>query len=139
MSENKKLTVIDQALNTIKELGELYDSDNIIYIDQLCNRLSTVSVNIGKMKCDAEKLFNSLKDDHDNLVEKRKLELIEGGEGVGKAESQAKVEVFEKKKQYRQAETGYEWLKTFLTRIDRVLDTNKQYVATVKDTNLKRL
>ncbi|HYG02043.1 MAG TPA: hypothetical protein VD927_06325 [Chryseosolibacter sp.] len=126
-----------KALETIKELDSLYDTDNIIVIGQLCNKLSNLSVGLGKQMTDADKLFNQLKDEYENLVENKKLELIESGVGVGKAESQAKVQYYQQRKDYRIAEHGYEQLKTFLSRIDKVLDSNKQYASTVKSTNLK--
>jgi uncharacterized ferredoxin-like protein len=128
---------VQESLKTIQELDRLYDTDNIILIGQLCNRLSNLSVGLGKQVSDADKLFNSLKDEYEQCVEVRKLELIEGGVGVGKAESQAKTECYEKRKQYRTAEDGYERLKRFLSRVDKVLDANKQYASTVKNTNLK--
>lgn len=128
---------IQESLKTINELDELYDTDNIILIGQLCNKLSNLSVNIGKQVSDADKLFKSLKDEYENLVETKKLELIESGVGVGKAESIASTEYYGKKKDYRIAEDGYERLKRFLGRIDKVLDSNKQYASTVKNTNLK--
>ena len=130
---------IQDALKTIQDLDALYDTDNIVLIGQLCNRLSNLSVGIGKMVSDADKLFNQLKDEYEQSVEVRKLELIEGGVGVGKAESQAKTECYEKRKQYRLAEDGYERLKRFLARLDKVLDANKQYASTVKNTNLKNV
>jgi hypothetical protein len=137
MSENKD--TIQQSLEVIKELERMYDSDNIVNIGQLCNRLSILSVGLGKQVSDADKLFNSLKDEYEHLVESKKLELIESGVGVGKAESQAKTEFYEKKKNYRIAEDGYERLKRFLSRVDKVLDSNKQYTSTVKNTNLKHI
>lgn len=128
---------IQESLKTIQELDELYDTDNIILIGQLCNKLSNLSVNIGKQVSDAEKLFKSLKDEYENLVERKKLELIESGVGVGKAESIASTTYYEKKKEYRIAEDGYERLKRFMGRLDKVLDSNKQYASTIKNTNLK--
>jgi uncharacterized protein YdiU (UPF0061 family) len=137
MSVNKD--EIQEALKTIQELDRLYDSDNIIYINQQCNRLANLSVGIGKKVSDAEKLFNQLEDEYDYELEKKKLELIESGVGVGKAESQAKVALFEKQKLFRQAEDGYKRLKRFLERTDKVLDSNKQYTSTIKNTNLKHI
>jgi hypothetical protein len=128
---------IQESLKTIQELDALYDTDNIILIGQLCNKLSNLSVNIAKQVSDAEKLFKSLKDEHEHFVESKKLELIESGVGVGKAESIASTTFYDKKKDYRIAEDGYERLKRFLGRIDKVLDSNKQYTSTIKNTNLK--
>ena len=128
---------IQEALKTIAELETLYDSENVVVINQLCNKLINLSVHIGKQTTDAEKLFKSLKDEYEYVVDKKKLELIESGVGVGKAESTATVEFYEKKKDYRTAEDGFERLKRFLQRLDKVFDSNKQYVATIKSTNLK--
>jgi hypothetical protein len=134
--ENKK-DEIQEALKTIQELDRLYDSDNIKEVGKLCNKLSILSVGIGKQVSDADKLFNQLKDEYEYQVESSKLKLIEEGVGVGKAESQAKVQANEKKKEYRIAEDGYERLKRFLSRVDKVLDSFKQQNSTIKATNLK--
>lgn len=128
---------IQESLITIQELEKLYDTENIILIGQLCNKLSTLSVGIGKQVSDADKLFNHLKDEYEHAVESEKLKLIESGVGVGKAESAAKVANTQKRKNYRQAEDGYERLKRFMGRVDKVLDSFKQYCSTVKNTNLK--
>ena len=135
MLENKD--VIQEALKTIQELDRLYDSNNPIVVNQHCNRLSNLSVNVGKLTSDAEKLLDELEAEYDNAVEKKKLELIESGVGVGKAESMAKVELFNKKKDSLLAKDGYKRLDRFLKRIDKVLDSNKQYCATLKKTDFR--
>lgn len=128
---------IQLSLKTIEDLDELYDTDNIILVNQLCNRLSNLSVGVGKIVSDAEKLYKSLDADYDQSVEVKKLSLIDSGVGVGKAESMAKIEMYDKKKTVLEAEDAYDRSKRFLTRIDKVLDSNKQYTSTVKNTNLK--
>jgi hypothetical protein len=136
MKTDKK-DVIQEALRTIQELDALYDSDNIINIGQLCNKLSNLTVNIAKMVSDARKLYKELEADYDNTVESEQLAYISKGEGVAKAKSMASVDNFSKKKDCLTAEDGYERLKRFLDRCDKVLDSNKQYCSTVKNTNLK--
>lgn len=131
--------VIQLSLEVVNELDELWDTEDIIVIGQKCNKLSTLSVNVGRLVSDADKLFNSLKDDYEYSFEKKKLELIEAGQGVSKAESMSKVANFDKKVDYRKAEDGFERLRRFLSRVDRVLDAYKQFAATLKMSNLKNV
>jgi hypothetical protein len=138
-NSKKDQEVIQEALKTLQELEKLYDSENIIYIGQLCNRLASLTVNLGKQVSDARKLFKELESTYDNNVEKKKLELIESGMGVGKAESVSEVENFDGLKDSLTAEDGFERLKRFLDRCDKVLDAYKQYTSTIKNTNLKHI
>lgn len=130
---------IKQTLETIEEIGKLYDSDNIVVINQLCNRLSNLSVTVGWLVSSSEKLWRNLDEEYDYELDRKKLELVEAGNGVAKAESMAKVALYQKKKEATEAEVYYNRLKRFLGRIDKVLESNKQYTSTVKTSNLKNV
>ena len=130
---------IQLSLQTIEELDVLFDTDNIVQVNQLCNKLSNLSVGVGKIVSDAEKLFKSMDAEYDYLLEKKKLELIESGMGVGKAESKAKVDLYDRQKDVLAAEDVYDRSKRFLNRLDKVLESNKQYTSTVKSSNLKHI
>jgi sorbitol-specific phosphotransferase system component IIBC len=133
----KDKDAIQQALETIDELQKLYDTDDIINIGRLCNKMSILTINIGKQVSDAQKLWKSLEDNYDHNVEQAQLEFVAAGEGVAKAKSMATVKFFADKKDVTQAEQGYNRLKRFLDRCDKVLEAFKQYCSTVKSTNLK--
>jgi hypothetical protein len=139
MSKIANKSVIEQILETKEELGALYDTDNIKVINQLCNRLADLTVNLGAQVSDAEKNWSILDDDYEHSLESKKIELIESGVGVGKAESLAKVALYDKKKETTKAKLNYNRLKRFLSRLDKMMESNKQYTSTVKSSNLKNV
>jgi hypothetical protein len=133
----KDKSTIDQAVQNLQELENLYDSDNIIYIGQLCNKLAGLTVNVGKQVSDARTLWKQLETKYKQSVRSKKLELIEQGVGVGKADAMSEDSFKDLETDVMNAENLSDRLKRFLDRCDKVLEANKQYCSTVKSTNLK--
>lgn len=128
-------SAIDQALEIISSLDSYYNSDNVILIGQLCNKLSVISVTIGKEYTKAHKWATELEDNYEFEISK----YVKNGDSVSKAEREAKVEFFDKKKEVTGAKNVVKSLDVFLRRVDRMLDHYKQYISSIKTTDLKHI
>lgn len=121
--------VIEQLDICIKWLDDNNKSNNLIAITQVIDRIAVLSVNVGHMVSEAYDLANRLEDDFKHTFAKA---VAESDLSVAKAEKAAEVAAYEAKKDWTAARNGYKRLSVYLDRLDRVIESYRQYVSICK-------
>jgi hypothetical protein len=120
------------------ELDWLEDHDtstNIVQISQHLNRLSTMSVTLGDQVILAYTLMNEMNDRYDFKYAEKYAMTKTAEKKISDPVADALVEmaVAQEKKDWTMAKNGHKQLAVFQDRVDRVMDTYKQYVSNLKD------
>jgi hypothetical protein len=135
MATNTEET-LDKIKDIIDWLEERIRSENIVELGMVLDKLSIYSFYLGKMVSDAYELMNECEDDYKHSVA-RFVKEYEGS--LAKAEREAEVEYEEKKRMWTKAKSGYKKLDMFLDRIDKVIESHRQRISVIKQTNLKNI
>ncbi len=129
-----------QIINDIKRnldwLTQNKKSNNISNIVIVINDLSIQSATLGELKSDAFDLMADYEFDYKQSFAKY---ITESSVAVNKSERLAEVEFTEKKKLWIEAEKTYYRLKSWIDRLDKVLDSHKQRVSVEKQMSIKHL
>lgn len=121
--------VIDQIDTCIKWLDDNKKANNIAEISAVINRLAVLSVNIGHQVSEAYELANQLEDQFKYEYAKA---ISESELSVAKAEKVAEVSTYETKKDWTAAKSGYKRLSVYLDRIDKVIESYRQFLSISK-------
>ncbi|HEY0752280.1 MAG TPA: hypothetical protein VGD26_14070 [Chitinophagaceae bacterium] len=121
--------VIEQLDRCIKWLDENNKANNLIEISTVIDRIAVLSVNIGHMVSDAYALQNELEDDYKIAYAKA---VSESEFSVAKAEKAAEVASAEARKNWTSAKNGYKRLSIYLDRLDKVIESYRQYISVSK-------
>lgn len=128
--------IITRISLAIKQLEDLKDSNDIVGIGSLCNDLALASSYFAKLVADAYEVANECEDEYKQSVSAT-TENLTSSLAFNRAEAKAEIENSDKKKDWTKAKAVYNRYKLYLDRIDRVLDTFKQYTSSVKMIDLK--
>ena len=121
--------VIEQLDKCIKWLDENNKANNLIEISTVIDRIAVLSVNVGHMVSEAYSLMNELEDSFKVAYAKS---VSESDASVAKAEKAAEVITAEAKKDWTAAKNGYKRLSVYLDRLDKVIESYRQYISICK-------
>lgn len=121
--------VIEQLDKCIKWLDENNKATNLIAITQTIDRIAVLSVNVGHMVSEAYELANNLEDQYKYEFAKA---VSESELSVAKAEKAAEVATYEAKKDWTTAKNGYKRLSVYIDRLDKVIESYRQFVSICK-------
>lgn|SRR5690606_911583 len=124
--------MIEQIDACIKWLDNNKRSTNIVEISQTIDRLAVLSVTLGTMVSDAYALMNKLEDDYDIAFASKFTELTKSGISAAAAKPQVEAELAEPKRDWTSAKNGYKKLSVYLDRIDKVIESYRQYISVTK-------
>lgn len=130
------MQIIDDIRKNLDWLTLNRASNNITNIVIVIDDLSIQSATLGELKSDAYDLMSDLEFDYKDSVAK----FVAKYEGAtAKAERVAEVEYSEKKRLWKDSEKAYYRLKSWIDRLDKILDAHKQRVSVEKQTGLKHM
>lgn len=123
------LTTIEQIDACIKWLDKNNKSNNLVEIAQVIDRLAVLSVSLGHDVSGAYALMNDLEDTYKTEYAKA---VSESDQSVAKAEKLAEVSTRNAKKDWTDAKNGYKRLSVYIDRIDKVIESYRQYISVSK-------
>ena len=129
-------TTIEQLDKCIKWLDENNKSTNLVQITQVIDRIAILSVTVGQMVSDAYALMNNLEDEFKQAYADA---VSKSSDSVAKAEKAAEVATAEAKKNWTGAKNGYKRLSVYLDRLDKVIESHRQFVSVSKQADLKNI
>ena len=133
------MQIVEEIRRNLDWLNLNAKSPNISDIVIVLNKLSIQAVTLGDLKSDAYDVMTDMEDDYKSSMADKVNELIKGGLGVAAAERQAEADLKTKRNDWKQAEKIFQRMRTFLDRIDIVLDAHRQRVSVEKQTGLKHM
>lgn len=131
--------IVTRIAQTINALDKLKDSQDVVEIGKQCNDLAIASTFFAKLVSDAYDVANELEDEYKQSVlgATEKFSSAPDSLSFNRAEQKAKLENAQSCKDWTSAKNTYNRYKLRLDRIDRVLDSFKQYSSSVKAIDLK--
>lgn len=126
-------TIIDQIRECIQWLHENNKSKHIVKISQCLNKLATLTITLSDDVYEAYKLQSDLEDIYDDKLADRLVQLAKDGVSAAASKPQAQSELKADKANFTAAKNGFKKLAMFQERVDKVMDTYKQYVSNLKD------
>lgn len=124
--------MIDQINELLKWLADNAKSKNIVAINQALNKLSILAVTVGEGVSEAYALANELEDMYDEAYSKRFITLIKDHSAAA-TKPMIEAELVQEKKDWTAAKNGYKKLAIYADSIERVIDSYKQYISTLKE------
>jgi hypothetical protein len=126
------MNVYDQIQKELKWLEENRGGNlNILGISRVVSSLSLLSMTVGEDVSSAYALQNEMEDAYDELYAKRFVELKDTHSAAA-CKPIIEAELAQDKKNWTAAKNGYNKLKIYLDRLDRILESNRQLVSTAK-------
>lgn len=129
------MKTIEQINEITIWLGENNKSTNIVKLSQSLNKLSILTITLSNDVATAYEVMNNLKDEYDSEFAKRFTEVTNNkDEKVSAAAAKPLIEsqLVDKKKSTTDAQNTYKKMNMYLDRIDRIVDTYKQYISSLK-------
>lgn len=126
------MSTVEQIDIALKWLSDNTKSQNIVQLSQCLNKLSTLAVTVGEDLSDAYTVMNELEDDYDEAVAAQFDDLTANMSATA-AKPLAEAACIGKRRAYTRAKNIYKRLSVYQERVDRVIDSFKQYVSTLKD------
>ena len=121
--------VIEQLDKCIRWLDENNKANNLLEISTVIDRIAVLSVNVGHLVSDAYALMNEFEDTFKVAYAKS---VSESDASVAKAEKAAEVATAEAKRDWTAAKNAYKRLSVYLDRIDRVIESYRQFISVSK-------
>lgn len=128
--------IIAAIAKNIKWLDEHDKSNSTTSITNVVNKLQIQAVTLSKDVVAAYALMNTAEDDYKTAVAKYESE-YEGSNAVAK--QKAVVEYAGLKKAWTDAKNVYKRLDSFLDRIDKISDSQRQKISVIKQAELKNI
>lgn len=128
--------IIDDIMTNIDWLEKRVKSENIVELGVVLDKLSIQSLYLATQVTDAYELMNQAEDDYKHSVAKFVKE-YDGS--LAKAEREAEVEFKSKKEHWSACKSVYKKLDVLLDRIDKIIESHRQRVSVIKQTNLKHI
>jgi hypothetical protein len=123
---------LDQIIDHIQWLQDNRKAPNIHEISRVINSISILAVTVGQDKTDAYELMNNAEVDYDILYAQKFSELTKSGTSAAAAKPIVEAELGEQKRAYTQAKNIYKKLDEFLSRLDRVCESHRQFISLQK-------
>lgn len=134
MKQSKDLiTLINEQ---IEWLDENVQSNDILSVGMVLNKLSILSEGFGEMVTDAYSLSNELEDDYKIAFA---TYIKENTGSVAKLENDAEVACADLKRDWTTVKNNYRKLNTKLDRIDKILESHRQSVSVQVKASLKNM
>jgi len=123
---------IDLIQDCINWLDQHNKSTALVPITQTIDRLAVLSVSLGHEVSEAYALMNTLEDSYDISFAEKFSKLTKEGTSAAAAKPMVEAELAHMKRDWTTAKNGYKRLSLFIDRIDRVIESYRQYISVSK-------
>jgi hypothetical protein len=130
--------VISQIQKNIDWLDKNAASKNMVKICQVIDRLAVLSVSVGHHVAEAYAIMNELDDDYDVSFSKRFVEVSQQ-KSAAATKPTVEAELADKRRAFTQAKNAYKRLDIYLDRLDKVIESYRQLVSVVKQSEMKHI
>ena len=128
--------MIEEIKKSIDWLEARIKSENIVEIGIVLDKLSIQALYLATQVTDAYELMSQAEDDYRHAV----ADFVVGRQGsLAGAEREAEVKFREKKEHWTACKSMYKKLDMYLDRVDKIIESHRQRISVIKQTNLKNI